>query len=316
MNQESAAHPSSTPLSRRIAYYAGFAVMLTGLAHLLAVPFLENAIWSGPTGMRKPIVFGLSAGFTLVTMGWLLKFFPHKPRLHTTMMSAMAVALVLEIIIINAQRLRGLPSHFNVGTAIDSALWAIMGLSIFCFAIVATTQAVLSFGKLSASPAMKLAIRTSMVLFVFSQVSGQLIVLHGMNHVLQEGVFIMENVATSTTIGEAGNLKLPHAISLHAIQALPLLALMLLGIGLNKRQQELLVWTSATGFAGITLLTQFHAYTGRSAFDLDTGKAFIMVLSLIAFFTPFIFTTTAQILRLAKETPRPQPPPLNKPLSP
>lgn len=289
--------------------------MLTGLAHLIAVPFMENVQWSGATGMRKPIVFGLSAGFTLVTMGWLLKFFPRKPRLHTTMMSTMAVALVLEIIIINTQRHRGLPSHFNVGTAIDSALWAIMGLSILCFALVATTQAILSFGKLSAGPAMNLAIRTSMILFVFSQVSGQLIVLHGMNHVLQEGVFIMENVATSTTIGEAGNLKLPHAISLHAIQTLPLLALMLLGIGLNKRQQELLVWTSSTGFAGITLLTQLHAYTGRSAFDLDTGKAFIMILSLIAFLTPFIYATTAQTLRLAKETPRPQASPLNEPIS-
>jgi len=293
-----------TSLPQRLAYWAGYAVMLTGLIHLLTFPFIDGAAWSGPIGYRKLVVFGLSAGFTLVTMGWLLKFYPPKPRLHTAMMSVMAAALVIEIIIINTQHFRGLPSHFNVGTALDTILWTTMGLSILCFALVSTTQAILAFGKLKATPAMKLAIRTSMALFFFSQLSGQLIVMHGMNHVLQEGVFIMENVATSTTYGEAGNLKLPHAISLHSIQALPLLALMLLGLQLNKRQQELLLWVGSLGFAGVTLFTQFHAYTGRSIFDLDTLGTVIMIVTSICFLTPFIYATTAQILRLAQSPVR------------
>ncbi|MBK1876680.1 hypothetical protein [Pelagicoccus mobilis] len=312
MKTKSARSHLSTPQS--IAYWAGFAVMLTGLVHLLAYPFVESAVWSGPLGYRKLVVFGLSAGFTLVTMGWLLKFYPPKPRLHKAMMSAMSAALVLEIIIINTQHFRGLPSHFNVGTPLDTLLWSTMGLSILCFAIVSTTQAILAFGKLVGSPAMKLAIRTSMVLFFFSQLSGQLIVIHGMNHVLQDGAFLIENVASSTTYGEAGNLKLPHAISLHSIQALPLLALMIIGLGLNKRQQELLIWVSSIGFAGVTFFSQVHAYTGRSIFDLDTFGTLIMIVSLIGFLTPFIYATTAQILRLAQPSTNKRPS-LHQPLS-
>lgn len=40
-------------------------------------------------------------------------------------------------------------------------------------------------------------------------------------------LFGLEIVGHSTTGGEAGNLKLPHAISLHGIKVLPFLAMLL-----------------------------------------------------------------------------------------
>jgi hypothetical protein len=278
---------------QKIAYFFGYGVMLTGLAHLILYLLSPEAVLEGPIGFRKPMVFGLSAGFTLVTMGWLLKFYKSRPRLHTIMMSMMSAALVIEIIIIDLQRYRGLPSHFNMGTPLDTALWSIMGLSILIFASVSTTQAILSFGKLSGSPSMNLAIRTSMILFFFSQISGQLIVSHGMEKVFVQGTFVLENIEHSTTVGEAGNLKLPHAISLHSIQALPLLGLLLMGVGVSEKTKNCFVISSAIGFAVITLFTQLHAYSGMSIWSLTTFQFTLLIISFIFFLAPYLISVVA-----------------------
>ena len=275
---------------QKIAYSVGYGVMLTGLVHLVWYLVSPGAILEGPVGFRKPMVFGLSAGFTLVTMGWLLNFYKSRPRLHTVMMSMMSAALVIEIIIIDMQRIRGLPSHFNMGTPLDAALWSTMGITILVFATVATTQAILSFGKLTGTPSMNLAIRISMLLFFFSQLSGQFVVTHGMSQVLVDGTFILENVETSTTVGEAGNLKLPHAISLHSIQALPLLGLLLLGIPFSKNLQLALVVAAGLGFSAITAFAQTQAFAGKAMTDLTAPQTILMGACVLVFLAPYAFT--------------------------
>lgn len=286
---------ANLPPYQKIAYVCGFLVMLTGLAHLVAFPFIDEAQWSGPAGFRKTIVFGLSAGLTLVSMGWLLRFFDPKPRLHTIMMSAMSLALVIEIVIIDLQRFRGVPSHFNMSTPFDSILWTAMGLSILVFATVSTLQAILSFGRMNATPSMALAIRTSMILFFLSQLSGQLIVKNGMSLVLDGNIFLMENVAISTTYGEAGNLKLPHAIALHAIQALPLLGLILLRTRLSEASKTFWVALCFSGFLGISLLAQIQAYKGKAIHDLDTLSAMALGASVFAFTIPYLQSMIALV---------------------
>ena len=288
---------------QKIAYFFGYGVMLTGIAHLVAYLLTPGAVLEGPIGFRKPMVFGLSAGFTLVTMGWILQFYKSRPKLHTVMMSLMSAALVIEIIIIDVQRFRGLPSHFNMGTTLDMALWFTMGMSILIFALVSTTEALLSLEKMKGTPAMNLAIRAAMLLFFFSQISGQLIVSHGTEHVMPNGVFLMENVETSTTVGEAGNLKLPHAISLHSIQALPLLGLLLIGLSWSERTQKFLVCSATIGFTAITLFTQLHAYSGKSIWDLPPGQGLFMTSSLILFLMPFAIAVIGQGLRFMSYCP-------------
>ena len=288
------------PVPQRLAYVFGFGVMLTGLAHLLGFAILEDPQWSGPVGFRKPVVFGLSAGFTLVTMGWLLSFYQPRPRLHTLMMGAMSAALVIEIIIIDLQRFRGLPSHFNMGTPLDAALWSTMGLSILVFAIVSTLQGILSLGKLNASPELATAIRASMLLFVYSQLSGQFIVAHGMTAMFQDGIFAIENAAIATTVGENGDLKLPHALSLHSIQALPLLALLMIGSPVSHRWRIWLIRTSALGFALVVAVAQYRAFAGNPLFGSDVTENGPLALGAAAFALPFGTIATSQIIRFLR----------------
>ncbi|MEM9157530.1 MAG: hypothetical protein AAGB46_00670 [Verrucomicrobiota bacterium] len=289
---------AEAPFSRQVAYSVGILALLSGIAHLAAFPFIENASWSGPAGLRKTTIFGISTGLTLITMAWLFRYFQTLPKLHSTILYTMSAALFIEIIIIDLQRFRGVPSHFNMSTPFDAALWSTMGFFILVFAIVATAQAVLAFGKLNASPAMASAIRSSLILFFFSQVSGQLIVSHGLSQVVQNGEFVIENIAASTTYGEAGNLKLPHAITLHSIQAIPLLGLLIAPLAIPANRQRFWVWTSATGFLGVSLIAQVQAYLGKSIQNLDTPTSIALVLSLCAFGMPFFYALIAHLKRI------------------
>ncbi|NEQ67522.1 MAG: hypothetical protein F6K21_18840 [Symploca sp. SIO2D2] len=284
-----------SPLSRKTAYVVGSFIVLTGIVHLIAFPFIQDAVWSGPAGFRKPIVFGISAGLTVITMAWLLRYFHPQPRLHALMMYSMSVTLIIEIVIIDLQRFRGVPSHFNTATPFDSVLWALMAQSILVFAIVSMTQGILSFRKLTAPPALSAAIRGSMILFFLSQVSGQLIVQNGLDIVTKDGVFIMENVARSTVYGEAGNLKLPHAITLHSIQALPLLGLLFAALPQSASKSGAWVWISAAGFFGLAATAQSQAYLGKSIQDLDPLSAAILSLSIATFTVPFAYVLSLHL---------------------
>ncbi|NER01101.1 MAG: hypothetical protein F6K30_31160, partial [Cyanothece sp. SIO2G6] len=104
-----------------------------------------------------------------------------------------------------------------------------------------------------------------------------------------------------STVGESGDLKLPHAISLHAIQVLPLLSIFLIGLKLSKLRQDLLVWLASLGFGAIVIFTQINAFAGRSIFDLDTFRTGILVASLIGVIMPFAYATLAQLNRFRSQ---------------
>jgi hypothetical protein len=280
--------------AERIAFVAAGVALATGLAHLLLIAFDPSASWSGPTGIRKPAIFGFSIGLTLLSIAWLLRFFPSRPRRQTVLVAGMGAALLLEIAIIALQRFRGVPSHFNMATVLDGTLWSMMGLAIMLFAVLALVLTIWSFGQLHAPSTMRAAIRAGLLLLVVSQISGQLIVLNGTTVVLQDGKFVADEITRAATFGAAGNLKLPHAISLHGLQLLPLLGLLVTRS--NLRHGHRWVWLSSAGFLGVAAVAQLQAYRGRAFTDLDPTSLTALGVSVTAFALPWIY---AAVVRLA-----------------
>jgi hypothetical protein len=78
----------------------------------------------------KPLKFAVSIAVFLATMGVLI------PRLSTTaavrgaLAWALAVTMIVEVVPIVAQSLRGTTSHFNHASPLDRAVWAVMVLAI------------------------------------------------------------------------------------------------------------------------------------------------------------------------------------------
>ena len=59
--------------SRLISYGVGGLLLASGLLHL-AILLGSGGTWAGPLSLRKPMVFGLSFGVTLITITWVASF--------------------------------------------------------------------------------------------------------------------------------------------------------------------------------------------------------------------------------------------------
>jgi hypothetical protein len=113
------------------------------------------------------------------------------------------------------------PSHFNEATAFDAGVFSAMGVMVAVAALVIAVVTVWSFTSLRPAPSMAVAIRVGLVLLVAGQPLGGAIIANGM------GKSETQAIAAGSTFGAAGGMKVPHAVSLHAVQLLPALAWLL-----------------------------------------------------------------------------------------
>ncbi|MFT5525089.1 MAG: hypothetical protein ACI9HK_003055, partial [Pirellulaceae bacterium] len=111
----------------RLAVVVGIALILSGVGHSVAWLFFGGS-WSGPTSIRKPILFGLSAGMTMISMAWILSLLPVRYGDRSSKIF-FSVAMLVEVALITVQQWRGVPAHFNRATALDAAILTTMDWS-------------------------------------------------------------------------------------------------------------------------------------------------------------------------------------------
>jgi len=194
-----------TPVAsyQRFAYVCGALLVLSGVFHG-AVYLVDGGPWGGPVSWRKPIVFGLSFGITLMTLTWFMTFLRPRRSVGWIVLGVFAVAALGEVFLISMQKWRGVASHFNEDTVFDGLVFSIMGSLVSLVGLVTIFVAARSFFPIDAPPSLAWAIRIGLVLMLVSQAVGVQMILEGGN-----------------TFGAAGALKVPHAFTLHAVQVLP-----------------------------------------------------------------------------------------------
>ena len=270
---------------QKFLYFVGDLFLLSGLFHT-GVLIVTDGSWAGPVSWRKPIIFGFSTGVTCLSVGWVLTFLP-KYRLRGWLLSgALGISFLLEVFLIDMQQWRGVPSHFNYGTPFDAAVFNIMGTMIVVVEIVIVAVALWTFFSLKAPLSLTWAIRLGMVLLVVGQIFGNLIIANGIPKILdfQTGEFISEGVNSAYIFGAAGSMKLPHALTLHAIQVLPVLAFLLLFTNWSESRRLTAVIVAAAGYAGLVVVSAFQTFSGLALFDMSllAGLGFgISAVSLI-----------------------------------
>ena len=105
-------------------------LMLAALAASLVGLVVDPRIITGAPAWLKPAKFAASIALYTFTLAWIFTFIPEWAKTRRIVGWTTAIALVLEIVIIDLQAWRGTTSHFNVGTTFDGVLWTIMGLAI------------------------------------------------------------------------------------------------------------------------------------------------------------------------------------------
>ena len=102
-------------------------VMVVALAASLVGLWLDPRVITGAPAWLKPAKFAASIAIYSFTLAWVFTYLPAWPRVRRVVGWTTAIAMFLELGIIDAQAWRGTTSHFNTATLVDGVLFTIMG---------------------------------------------------------------------------------------------------------------------------------------------------------------------------------------------
>jgi hypothetical protein len=220
-----------------------------GLGLLVLVPIfaalliLDPRMVMGAPAWLKPAKFALSTAIYSLTLAWVFTNIPHWPATRRIVGRVTTSVMLVEVAVIAVQAFRGTTSHFNVATPFDAALFSIMGIAIVSQTISSVAVAVALWRNQFSDAAMGWALRAGMTITIMGASVGglmtagptpeQLAEIKATGRVSVVGAHSvggpdggpgLPGVGWST---RHGDLRVPHFFGLHAIQALPLLALLL-----------------------------------------------------------------------------------------
>lgn len=247
---------------------------------------------------EKPLKFAISTAVYAVTWSWLIGQLQRFQRVAWWAGTISAILLLIELVIITGAAAAGITSHFNVSTPFNTVLWSIMAASIGTLWVATFMVSIILFRNSLGDRARTLAIR-----------AGALIALAGMAL-----AFLMtgptaaqlddwQGIAGAHTVGladggpglpllgwstVAGDLRIPHFIGMHALQAIPL-ALILIELAARRIavlrdvdvRYRLVAIVSAAYVAVLAVLT-WQALRGQSivAPDAATATATLVIAAL------------------------------------
>ncbi|MEV1175453.1 hypothetical protein [Nonomuraea sp. NPDC049784] len=249
----------------------------------LAGIVLDDRVLVGAPIWFKPFKFAVSIVIYAVTWSWLVAYLP-RHRLVRWSAAVIAASLAIEYVIIVGQVVRGRQSHFNVATPLDAVLWATMATSIALLWLANLVVAVFLMRRQIGGRPLTWAVRAGTVISLFGmgvafmmtrptaaqrdslRDGGFAGIIGGHSVGVVDGGPIMPVTGWNTA---GGDLRVTHFIGIHALQVLPLLAILLsllagrvplLGAETVRTR---LVLVASAGYAGLTGLTLWQALRGQ-----------------------------------------------------
>jgi hypothetical protein len=272
-------HPRSARVTAwlRSAWAANPPLTLVGLATLaLVIPFVvgifaDPRVITGAPAWLKPAKFAVSIGIYSLTLLWFLSFVRGHRRLVAAVAWGTALAFVLEMVIIAGQAGRGTTSHFNDATALDGALFSIMGGAILVVWLLGLATAVLLLRQRIAPASLAWALR----LGILGAAVGMALALPMVGGLQAHAVGVADGGPGLPVVNwstEGGDLRVGHFVGLHAMQVLPLLALALARFAprwLPEGRRTALVVVAGLAWIGLALLLTWQALRAQSIVNPD-----------------------------------------------
>jgi hypothetical protein len=235
-------------------------LMTTGLIMLILTAILTIASLFdsqqilGINRWIKPMKFTLSTWIYLWTVAAYLNFINGYEKSNRVIGWGISALFVGEIILIIMQAARGTTSHFNNSTAFDGAVFSTMGLLIAINTFLIIYLTFLYFrAEINLPRAIIWGMRLGLLIFLAASFEGGYMsaqIGHAVG--VKDGGAGLPLVNWSTT---GGDLRAAHFIGMHAFQAIPLFAVML--VLLKKRFPPI----RATAFTIIFSLVYFASFT-------------------------------------------------------
>ncbi len=191
-------------------------------------------------------------------------------RLGWVAAGLLCASTTVEVTWVALQHARGVPSHFNTATTLDNGLFIMGGVAIVVTVLVIAVMTVASFTRATAPAPLALAIRSGLVALLAAQAVGVWMIVHGLALVDAGGDPATDSMST---YGAAGAMKVAHAVPMHAIQVLAVLAWLLSFSGLSRRLQVWLVAVAVAGYGGVFGVELARTADGLGPFALRSVSA-------------------------------------------
>ena len=269
---------STSVTSRRAAGWNRPLMVLVAAMAVLAVVaaagiLTDDRVLTGAPIWLKPFKFAVSFVLYGLTLAWMLSLLPERHRLAGRAAVVIAAMTVVEMAVITGQVLRGQTSHYNGTSTVNAILWQIMGTAIM---VLFVAHLLIGFAVLQSRLADRVsatAVRLGLGLSLLGMLAAVPMVLPSAAPGVP-GVAGAHSVGTPdggpglplvgwSTVG--GDLRVGHFVGLHALQALPLLGLLLTRYArrLAERTTIGLLWVAGGGYAALTVLLTWQALRGQ-----------------------------------------------------
>lgn len=253
-------------------------LMVAALAASLAGLGLDGRVITGVPAWLKPAKFAISIAIYALTLVWVFTYLPEWTRIRRIAGWTTAITLVFEVAIIDAQAWRGTTSHFNVGTALDAALFTSMGAAIVLQTFAAVLVAIALWRQQFADRALGWALRLGMTITIIGALTGGLMTAPTSAQIAAARATHRMPLSGAHTVGapdggpglrgigwsrEHGDLRIPHFLGLHALQGLALFAVLL-----PRRPREVrrvrLTFVAAASYVTLFVVLLVQALRGES----------------------------------------------------
>jgi hypothetical protein len=211
----------------------------------------------------------------------MLSLLPRRNRFVERGAIVITAMFLIEMVLLVAQVIRGQTSHFNATTPLNAGLFATMAIAIM---VMFVAHFLIGFSVLRQRIPDKVA-ATGVRLGLFVSLVGLLAAVpmvlpsaqpdtYGISGAHSVGVLDGGPglpVVGWSTVG--GDYRVGHFIGLHAMQALPILAILLIRFGgrLSARTKIGLLIVAGLGYAALTVLLTWQAMRGQSLIHPDAA---------------------------------------------
>ena len=262
------------PLLVSAAIMLGLAVVVTVLL------FVDPREVTGMPLWAKPLKFAVSIAIYCFTLAWLISLLTVAKRLSWIAGTVAAAGVVVEMAVILGYAAVGDTSHFNVSTPLHTVLWGVMAVGISIVWVMTLLVGVALFRSTLGDQARSVAIRAGVILALVGMALAFL-----MSSPTAQQLDDFQGIAGAHTVGlpdggagipilgwstESGDLRIPHFIGMHGLQALPIVVIVLEALArrwprlLDSVRRLRLVWIAAAVYAAVVALVTVQALAGES----------------------------------------------------
>lgn len=279
-------------------FWNGFINVICLFALIPAVFIDERTVTNSPVWL-KPIKFAVSVGMYSFTLVWILQFIEGREKTIRNISWVITIALIVENVAIFGQAYRGIPSHFNITTPLNGFIFSLMGTSISILWIFHVILAFLLIQQKSENKALMESVRWGMGIAALGMILGFFMTVPrpeqieameangGHTFGANDGGPGLPILGWSTI---AGDMRIPHFIGIHAMQMVPMIALILGSFKMSQSVSINVIRNFSVFLTGFVLILTIQALNGESllrpSLEIGIGFSICGLGMLSSFFIP------------------------------